>query len=339
MVSASRKAGRTEWVHLTATVAGKFSFTVPDDAAGWGAVAPRSRPSSVKVSRSTKNESSWSVTLAAGKSVALWPAGEPQPTFIIAPLAGNPKEFNYWGYNHDMLPLHTDDDASTARDATDDGDNMPCCDDNSLPMYGSTLKFEDGSNISSHMICHHIKTDDDRAHHGLKTDDRGVAAQMAAQTLTGNWTSNVTQAKGSISHIEIWQTGTELYLRTTAWGASPSTGSVDPVAMTATVQMVGGSAKVAKIENNYSWLAFTGCPGNCWCKFPHCPMPPPARWPPFPPAAGTGWLTVPAYPPLAPPFPQTWQLNRSTIIHTSNLSGWSDATSAAKYGIVSFDCE
>ena len=174
---------------------------------------------------------------------------------------------------------------------------------------------------------------------GLKTDDRGVAAQMAAQTLTGNWTQNVTQAKGSISHIEIWQTGTELYLRTTAWGASPSTGSVDSVAMTATVQMVGGSAEVAKIENNYSWLAFTGCPGNCWCKFPHCPMLPPARWPPFPPAAGTGWLAVPAYPPLAPPFPQTWQLNRSTIIHTSNLSGWTDATSAAKYGIVSFDCE
>ena len=179
MVSASRKAGRTEWVHLTATVAGKFSFTVPDDAAGWGAVAPRSRPSSVKVSRSTKNESSWSVTLAAGKSVALWPAGEPQPPFIIAPLAGNPKEFNYWGYNHDMLPLHTDDDASTARDATDNSDNMPCCDDNSLPMYGSMLKFEDGSNISSHMICHHIKTDDDRASSGTATP--GAATTTSAQ--------------------------------------------------------------------------------------------------------------------------------------------------------------
>ena len=31
-------------------------------------------------------------------------------------------------------------------------------------------------------------------------------------------------------------------------------------------------------------------------------------------------LVVPPYPPLAPPFPQTWQLNRSTIIHTSTAT-------------------
>ena len=50
-------------------------------------------------------------------------------------------------------------------------------------------------------------------------------------------------------------------------------------------------------------------------------------------------LSVPPYPPLAPPFPQTWQLNRSTIIHTSNKSGWTDTASAAKYGIISFDAQ
>ena len=50
-------------------------------------------------------------------------------------------------------------------------------------------------------------------------------------------------------------------------------------------------------------------------------------------------ISVPAYPALAPPFPQTWQLNRSTIIHTSNKSGWTDTASAARYGIISFDAQ
>ena len=50
-------------------------------------------------------------------------------------------------------------------------------------------------------------------------------------------------------------------------------------------------------------------------------------------------LAVPPYPPLAPPFPQTWQLNRSTVIHTSNKSGWTDTASAARYGIISFDAQ
>ena len=50
-------------------------------------------------------------------------------------------------------------------------------------------------------------------------------------------------------------------------------------------------------------------------------------------------LTVPPYPPLAPPFPPTWQLNQSTIIHTSNKSGWTDTASAARFGIISFDAQ
>jgi len=45
----------------------------------------------------------------------------------------------------------------------------------------------------------------------------------------------------------------------------------------------------------------------------------------------------PAYPPLAPPFAPTWDLARSTIIHTGNASGFTDAAAAGKYGIASFD--
>ena len=166
--------------------------------------------------------------------------------------------------------------------------------------------------------------------HILKSDDDG-------RSLTGNWTVNITQPKG-IQHIEVWQTGTQLYIRTDTWGATPSTGTVDLNAMTATVKMVGGASEVARIERNFSFLAFPACPSNCWCKFPHCPMPEPAHWKPYPPVAPPPPpLAVPPYPALAPPFPQTWSLNRSTIIHTSNLSGWTDTASAGKYGIVSFD--
>ena len=158
-------------------------------------------------------------------------------------------------------------------------------------------------------------------------------------TLTGNWTSNVTQPNGP-SHIEIWQTGTQLYLRTDAWGATPSTGSVDLSTMTATINMVGGGGQPAKIEDNFSMLVMEIPEPQSkwnWCKFPHCPMPEPI-WKPFPPAAPPpAPLAVPAYPPLAPPFPPTWRLNESTIIHTSNLSGWTDTVAAAKYGVVSFD--
>ena len=92
-------------------------------------------------------------------------------------------------------------------------------------------------------------------------------------SLTGNWTSNVSQPNGP-SHIEIWQNGTQLYLRTDAWGAQPSQTDriVDLSAMTASVHMVGGATEIARIENNFSLLAFTDFsdPKNCWCKFPHC---------------------------------------------------------------------
>jgi hypothetical protein len=169
-----------------------------------------------------------------------------------------------------------------------------------------------------------------------------LALSSGIGSLTGNWTSNVTQPNGpSPSHIEIWQTGTQLYLRTDAWGATPSTGSVDLSTMTAIINMVGGGGQPAKIQDDFSMLVMVvpnPQPKWNWCKFPHCPMPEPPVWRPFPPATPPpAPLAVPAYPPLAPPFPNTWKLNGSTIIHTSNLSGWTDTAMAAKYGVVSFD--
>ena len=39
---------------------------------------------------------------------------------------------------------------------------------------------------------------------------------------------------------------------------------------------------------------------------------------------------------MAPPFRATYQLNRSTIILTSNASGWTDTLSAGRYGVVGY---
>ena len=131
---------------------------------------------------------------------------------------------------------------------------------------------------------------------------------MPSGSLTGNWTANISQPMG-VGHIEIWQTGTQLYLRTDDWKGHPSTGTVDIGSMTASVVMFGGAAVTARIENDFNWLVFKDeyapPPKNCWCKFPHCPMPEP-HWRPFPPLIPPPPpLAVPAYPPLAPPFPRT----------------------------------
>ena len=47
--------------------------------------------------------------------------------------------------------------------------------------------------------------------------------------------------------------------------------------------------------------------------------------------------SAPPYPNGEVPFASTWVLSHSTAIHTSNQSGFSDPTAAAKFGIVSFD--
>ena len=116
-----------------------------------------------------------------------------------------------------------------------------------------------------------------------KTDDNHKA-YVPSGSLTGNWTANISQPKG-VGHIEIWQTGTQLYLRTDDWKGHPSTGTVDIGSMTASVVMFGGAAVTARIENDFNWLVFKDDfappPKNCWCKFPHCPMPEP-HWRPFP---------------------------------------------------------
>ena len=58
--------------------------------------------------------------------------------------------------------------------------------------------------------------------------------------------------------------------------------------------------------------------------------------PPSPRPAEPFSAPQPPYPPLDPPFDATWDLARSTIIHTGNGSGFTDGNSASKYGVISF---
>ena len=58
--------------------------------------------------------------------------------------------------------------------------------------------------------------------------------------------------------------------------------------------------------------------------------------PPSPRPAEPFSAPQPPYPPLDPPFDATWDLARSTIIHTGNGSGFTDGVAAAKYGVISF---
>eukprot|EP00662_Eupelagonemidae_sp_cell21_P056389 gene56389-63437_t len=48
----------------------------------------------------------WNVTLPAAQPVLLYPSGGPVPDFIIAPVAGNASERNWFGYTRAMQPLH-----------------------------------------------------------------------------------------------------------------------------------------------------------------------------------------------------------------------------------------
>jgi hypothetical protein len=96
-VSAVRSSGKTDWVYLTAPVAhgGDYAVTVPDDIS-WTQTAPQALPSSIAVAKAREMDGVWVVSLGANESVALWPAGQAQPQFTMAPLDGNRSEFNYW---------------------------------------------------------------------------------------------------------------------------------------------------------------------------------------------------------------------------------------------------
>lgn len=104
-VSAVRRGGDTVFVYITAAAAGNVSVEVVDDPA-WQQQAPQALPTSVTPVASANGKGVWTFRLQAGESVALWGAGRPQPKIAIEPLLGNASEFNWWGYNFDMKPLH-----------------------------------------------------------------------------------------------------------------------------------------------------------------------------------------------------------------------------------------
>lgn len=180
-----------------------------------------------------------------------------------------------------------------------------------------------------------------------------VAAQCSS--LAGNWTA-VSLIKGGVAtvHIEIFQRegDSNFTIWSTPWDARGlfTRGTISETGKTATWSMVGAG------PSTYSISASTLVPNappctllSCgWCKFPFCGVPEP-RWAPWGPAkpfaprppAQEPCLqpkpTVPDFISMLPPFPPTWVLRSSTIVHTSNKSGWTDSAEASKYGIVSFD--
>lgn len=106
-VSAVRSGGRTEWIYLTAPATSdgsEYAFSVLDDS-DWASAVPQVLPIGTKVAKGP-GEKVWMVSIKANESVALYPAGRPQPDFAVAPLLGNRSEWNWWGYNHNMQPLH-----------------------------------------------------------------------------------------------------------------------------------------------------------------------------------------------------------------------------------------
>jgi hypothetical protein len=108
-VSAVRKGGHTLWVYFEAMgeTSVVVTFEVADDPK-WFSVAPQVIPASGGPSVSTGARAGvWEVALSKGEAVVMYPAGvSTVPDLTIEPLAGNPAEFNYWGYNRDMHPLH-----------------------------------------------------------------------------------------------------------------------------------------------------------------------------------------------------------------------------------------
>ena len=105
LVSANRTAGSTKFVRLLSENGGPITLHVNDPA--WtGATIPTAIPSSVKVAAAAAGQGEWTVTgLGANASVVLF-VGSAAPELVIAPLAGNASEFNWWGYRREMQPLH-----------------------------------------------------------------------------------------------------------------------------------------------------------------------------------------------------------------------------------------
>ena len=151
-----------------------------------------------------------------------------------------------------------------------------------------------------------------------------AAVHVPICNLNGDWSNG----HGPHSHIEFYQKPGEanFTLRTTAWGAQESRGTV--LSMTSMrVLMVGGGMTTEVISNNCSTAAG-------WCRYPHCKYPKPSSFPPWP-------MPIPPKPPPPPPPPlvpptwkPNWNLTESTTIQPSGDDYFSPNHT---WGLVSLD--
>ena len=179
---------------------------------------------------------------------------------------------------------------------------------------------------------------------GLQTDDTQFC------NLSGNWTS-APEATPPV-HIEFFQPigSRNFTVRADGWGTTVSQGVILPDNKAA-IWFVGGSWNTAAITTSaeHNPGKVTCSQWANWCRFPHCAVPEPAVWPPFPPAVPPK-IPIPPYvppmpsppppppaPPLVPTWTPEWQLNRSTIFQTCNSTGYVQPELVAKFGLVSFD--
>eukprot|EP01047_Picozoa_sp_COSAG01_P016593 COSAG01_NODE_855_length_13088_cov_13.421511_13_plen_151_part_00 len=111
-VSAVRKHGHTEWVAVEpagpVTSVDLLLEVVGDE--HWSNQLPKLLCAGTETPTLTRGPRPglWKLTLTRHTtSVALYPAtATSRPALVVEPLAGNEQEFNYWGYNRDMQPLH-----------------------------------------------------------------------------------------------------------------------------------------------------------------------------------------------------------------------------------------
>lgn len=129
-----------------------------------------------------------------------------------------------------------------------------------------------------------------------------VSAAHSASTvcnMNGHWSNG----KSAQSHIQFYQNEgeTNFTLRTSAWGAQVSYGNILSES-SMRVLMIGGGMETAIISNNCTQAL------DSWCRYPHCPYPKPASFPPWP---------TPEQPPRPPTWKPNWNLTESTTIQPS----------------------
>lgn len=133
--------------------------------------------------------------------------------------------------------------------------------------------------------------------------------------MNGDWSNG----RGPHSHIQFYQIeGQANYTLKTAWEAHISHGTV--LSMTSmTMLMVGSGMTTQSISNNCSRAV------DLWCRYPHCPYPKPASFPPWP---------TPTEPPRPPTWIPNWNLTESTTIQPNGDSYFAPNHT---WGLVSLD--